>query len=65
MAKGPSVFHQMVVVVKENVHDYHTRVEIFEEIITILESEKLMPARYLIGEDAAYDEAYKKIRRKE
>jgi len=59
-----TVFHHMVAAIRDNVPDYKARVIIFCEIIRLLDKEKLMSTRFLLGEDPAFDEAYKKVRSK-
>jgi len=59
-----TVFHQMVAAIRDNVPDYDARVIIFCEIIRLLDQEKLMSTRFLLGEDPAFDEAYKKVKSK-
>ena len=54
----------MITVVKDKVDDYELRVEIYMEIIRLIESEKLLVVRFLRGEDDAFDEAIKKVHSK-
>ena len=51
----------MIAVVKDKVDDYELRVEIYMDIIKLIESEKLIATRFLRGEDEAFDEAIKKV----
>lgn len=59
-----TVFHHMVAAIRDNVPDYEARVIIFGKIITLLDSERLMCTRFLLKEDPAFDEAYKKVKSK-
>ncbi len=61
--KEPNVFSQLLSVISEKVKDPEIREEIYCEIIEIMEGEKLLPSlRFLVGQDASFDAAYKKVR---
>ncbi len=60
----PNIFTDMVAVLKEKVDDHSLRMEIYYEIITILESGGLVSdCNFMLGEDTAFDETYKKLKK--
>ena len=59
--KEPNIFSSMISVLKEKLDDYELRVEIYTEIIEILNGANLSSTvHFLLGEDTAFDDAYKK-----
>jgi len=65
ICKEPTVFSQMITVIREEVADHEVRVKIHCKIIEIVEGESLISSvHFLVGEDPAFDEAYHKVRSK-
>ena len=54
----------MIGVIRNKIPDEALRSEIYVELITIIESEKLITTRLLVGEDKVFDDALKKVHEK-
>ena len=63
----PNVFSAMLSILRDKVDDHELRVEIYSEVIEVIESAKLVSTvHFMLGEDPAFDDAHKKrIDRKE
>ena len=60
----PNIFTDMVAVLKEKVGDHSLRMEIYKEVIIILETGGLVSdCHFMLGEDTAFDEVYKKLKK--
>jgi len=54
----------MIRVIHDKVPDESLRFDIYEELITLVESEKLIATRLLVGADEVFDAALKKVHKK-
>jgi len=61
LCNEPNVFSAMLSILREKVDDYELRVEIYHEVIEVIERTKIVPTvHFMLGEDPAFDDAYKK-----
>ena len=64
--ESPNVFSAMISVLREKVDDHGLRIEIYTEIINIIEDASLVPStHFMLGEDPAFDDAHKKREKEE
>ena len=60
----PNIFTDMVAVLREKVDNHSLRMEIYSEVIVILESGGLVSdCHFMLGEDSAFDEVYEKLKK--
>lgn len=58
--REPNVFAAMLCILREKIDDHDLRIEIYSEVIEVIESAKLVSTvHFMLGEDPAFDDAHK------
>jgi hypothetical protein len=58
---GGKILQELIVIIKDRVEDEDTRIDIYQDIITLFEDSDYDNFQDHIGEDSAYDSAYQKV----